>query len=318
MLVLALALPALRADDKPKDEPKSLRAQYDALVADFNKQRAELVTEIQKAKPDEQQKLLPKYYGLGTEFAGKFAKLAEDNPKDPVATDALFWVLQNAQASPEYAKAAEKVTALAGDMPLKDLLSRINGLRLAAPPAVLEAALKRVEKDLKAAEAGDLLAAVAVSRTSPTASARATELLIDKFPDHKGIEQLCQSLSRNPQAVDTLKLILQKSSQPRVKAAAALALGRTLAAQVDQAGDDLALADRTAAEAEKYFGMVIDQYGKDNATMLKEAQRDLKVLKGIRVGKEAPEIAAVDLDEKPFKLSDYRGKVVLLDFWGNW
>ena len=36
------------------------------------------------------------------------------------------------------------------------------------------------------------------------------------------------------------------------------------------------------------------------------------------VGAQAPEIAAEDLDGVAFKLSDYRGKVVLLDFWGDW
>ena len=36
------------------------------------------------------------------------------------------------------------------------------------------------------------------------------------------------------------------------------------------------------------------------------------------VGKPAPEIAGEDIDGKKFKLSDYKGKVVLLDFWGNW
>jgi cytochrome oxidase Cu insertion factor (SCO1/SenC/PrrC family) len=35
-------------------------------------------------------------------------------------------------------------------------------------------------------------------------------------------------------------------------------------------------------------------------------------------GDAAPEIEAEDIDGKTFKLSDYRGKVVLLDFWGNW
>ena len=40
--------------------------------------------------------------------------------------------------------------------------------------------------------------------------------------------------------------------------------------------------------------------------------------RALRVGKEAPDIVAKDLDGKEFKLSDYRGKVVLLDFWGNW
>ncbi|MBM4014145.1 MAG: hypothetical protein FJ293_04165 [Planctomycetes bacterium] len=36
------------------------------------------------------------------------------------------------------------------------------------------------------------------------------------------------------------------------------------------------------------------------------------------IGKPAPEIAGMDLDGVAFKLSDYRGKVVLLDFWGYW
>jgi WD40 repeat protein len=36
------------------------------------------------------------------------------------------------------------------------------------------------------------------------------------------------------------------------------------------------------------------------------------------VGQAAPEIEGVDIGGKKFKLSDYRGKVVLLDFWGHW
>jgi hypothetical protein len=37
-----------------------------------------------------------------------------------------------------------------------------------------------------------------------------------------------------------------------------------------------------------------------------------------RCGSAAPEIAGEDLDGVPLRLSDYRGKVVLLDFWANW
>jgi hypothetical protein len=36
------------------------------------------------------------------------------------------------------------------------------------------------------------------------------------------------------------------------------------------------------------------------------------------IGALAPEITGSDLDGKAFKLSDYRGQVVLLDFWGMW
>jgi hypothetical protein len=40
--------------------------------------------------------------------------------------------------------------------------------------------------------------------------------------------------------------------------------------------------------------------------------------RGRAVGQRAPEIVGVDLDDVPFRLSDYRGKVVVLDFWGDW
>ena len=38
----------------------------------------------------------------------------------------------------------------------------------------------------------------------------------------------------------------------------------------------------------------------------------------LQFGSIAPDIEAEDLDGVPFKLSDYRGKVVVLDFWGDW
>ena len=38
----------------------------------------------------------------------------------------------------------------------------------------------------------------------------------------------------------------------------------------------------------------------------------------LEIGKLAPDIEGEDIDGVPFKLSDYRGKVVVLDFWGDW
>ena len=39
---------------------------------------------------------------------------------------------------------------------------------------------------------------------------------------------------------------------------------------------------------------------------------------GVHIGDLAPEIEGADVNGDRFKLSDYKGKVVVLDFWGNW
>ena len=46
--------------------------------------------------------------------------------------------------------------------------------------------------------------------------------------------------------------------------------------------------------------------------------QDVKSKPGPEVGKPAPEIKGLDINGKRFKLSDYRGKVVVLAFWANW
>ncbi len=41
-------------------------------------------------------------------------------------------------------------------------------------------------------------------------------------------------------------------------------------------------------------------------------------LEHLQIGMVAPDIEAEDIGGTTFKLSDYRGKVVVLDFWGHW
>jgi RNA polymerase sigma factor (sigma-70 family) len=53
-------------------------------------------------------------------------------------------------------------------------------------------------------------------------------------------------------------------------------------------------------------------------TLAEIAEDRLDAIHNLVIGKPAPEINGVDFNGKPLKLSDYRGKVVALVFWGSW
>ena len=38
----------------------------------------------------------------------------------------------------------------------------------------------------------------------------------------------------------------------------------------------------------------------------------------LAIGKAAPDFSLTDLNDRPYRLSDYRGKVVFLNFWATW
>jgi hypothetical protein len=73
--------------------------------------------------------------------------------------------------------------------------------------------------------------------------------------------------------------------------------------------------ERLINEAAALFEQVIGTYGDIDG--LKTAKRDLLAIATILIGKTAPEIEGDDVNAKRFRLSDYRGSVVVLDFWNH-
>jgi hypothetical protein len=323
-----LALPASRGDQPPKDKDgkkeSSVKEQYAALVKEFGAKQREVIAAANKAKGEEQDKLWEKYDALGKDYSARFLKLADADPTGDTGADALFWIVQNAAGSPEYKTATERVQGLIARLPAKDLVARLKRTRASEP--VLAAVLKRAEADEKDPAAADLLAWAATSGFYLPAGEKAVRRLVDKYPDHSSMERVCQILGRGrPDDADILlhKILDHSADKSKVKAAANLGLGQLLAGKADKATDKAA-GDKVAAEAEKYLTAAIDLYAKgdkedENVVRLrKSAEGELRALRTLRVGMVVPEIKAPDLDGKEFKLSDYRGKVVLLDFWGNW
>jgi hypothetical protein len=48
-----------------------------------------------------------------------------------------------------------------------------------------------------------------------------------------------------------------------------------------------------------------------------QAKGRLFQAESLAIGKTPPDVEAIDTDGKSFKLSDYRGKVLVLEFWGS-
>jgi thiol-disulfide isomerase/thioredoxin len=136
--------------------------------------------------------------------------------------------------------------------------------------------------------------------------------------------------SNYPSAIALLKAVVEKNPDRTARGQAALGLAWQAKYKFQMAEsrgrDD---ASRLADEAKKAFETVIRDYGDcrnlrsrgarpATATLAKEVEGELYELRNLRLGKAAPDIKGEDLDGAKFKLSDYRGKVVLLVFWASW
>ena len=113
-----------------------------------------------------------------------------------------------------------------------------------------------------------------------------------------------------------LRQLIEKTDAPPVKGAAMYSLAALIDEQDPPAGSERAQEVRKLMESvAKDYAEVKDGRGRPIG---KRAEGWLFEKDHLQVGNTAPEVEATDLSGVAFKLSDYRGKVVLLDFWGNW
>jgi hypothetical protein len=296
LLAFALGLSLVTAEIQAQDKPSSPSEQYKAILKEsqdrFSASHKEYVASApQGSMPSDEQRMVfvGRVYRIKYEQAPKLVALAEKYPKDPIALDALIEAVWQVNTVP---------------WPVE-----LVGRDLARPRAF--ALLLR--DHLRSARLGPLC------------------------------ERICYGLCAEYETF--LRAVLEENSHNEVRAQACLALAHYLnnrALRLDLVTEQPTLArefadlygkdyldalrgqDRTraVAEAEGLFERAVRDFGAmklpDGVTVSEKAEPELFGIRHLSVGQVAPEIEAADQDGVQFKLSDYRGKVVLLDFWSEY
>jgi thiol-disulfide isomerase/thioredoxin len=129
---------------------------------------------------------------------------------------------------------------------------------------------------------------------------------------HAASDKIEQLLGLRSAPADFLRAVAARSPHAKVRLWANYHLADNLyAAGKPKEAEPLLEALGRDEQAKKLGGYV-------RGSLADTANRLLFEVRRLNVGQEIPEIAGPDLDGKPMKLSESRGKVTLLVFWATW
>jgi peroxiredoxin len=236
-------------------------------------------------------------YPRWSETGAKMWRLAEENPRNAVAFDALVWLVEQDhgffEAPAERADVMKKVV----DVLIRDHLDELS------------------------AHLTDRNVAMALNNGEAFPAPhreRIHRALFERARDRTSRGRAGLALARYLKAsADFIESLALRGSDPSRRIEATKFTPTYLA--------ELRKTDYQAlrTEAGRVLDRVIAEYGDvpnvNGSVVTKEplaevAARELAEIRSLAVGMTAPEIVGVDVEGKPMRLSDYRGKVVLLDF----
>jgi RNA polymerase sigma factor (sigma-70 family) len=128
---------------------------------------------------------------------------------------------------------------------------------------------------------------------------------------HLASPKLAPVLGRSYAGEPFLRAVIARTPHVEVRGRATFALAERL------------YRDGRPREAEALLGKITAdkewaKLGHHHGSLGKGAENLLFEVRHLNVGQTVPEVEGEDMDHRPMKLSEYRGKVVLLVFWATW
>jgi peroxiredoxin len=273
----------------PPKQPDSAAARaWEALKQEQESGDTDFATRYAAARTDAEKQALEKARVTVLEgLAARALALAQAHPKDAAALDALEWALRCTGGGA--GGKLGKVGAEAVELARRTLLTSPSLDRLV--PWLAYHHTVESEKLLEMA-----------LKESPHRQVRG-----------RAGHWLARTLAEAAEAARTIRQMPALLDDPRVKARAAN-LKRLQSLDADEAG----------RRAEELCQLLMKDYADVELSEVEKeplgeaAARALFALRNLALGKSAPEIEGKDLEGKMLKLSDYRGRVVVLIFCGHW
>ena len=292
---------AVRAAPAPVDNDAYFKVRVQAIVRDYESDLRAYRDSARNAKTVEERKALQTFRGANPAFyAGALLQLAEQHPRSAAAEEALIWIVTNLMDGSMAERAKDLVIRdhIQSEKlePVFDNLQRFNMVGSRATERLFREALaKNPSRKIQGLSCYYLARFLdyQASFVRLTRMFNPTQLEKMRMPIREaswGDDYEDRLLKLDPEAVEHEAALLYERAN---KQFADLPLPNPFP---NPTGDRLLPGQPTTLGA--------------------AAQSYLQELKPLGIGQKAPEIDGVDLDGNPFKLSDYRGRVVALYFCG--
>ncbi|HEV8061244.1 MAG TPA: TlpA disulfide reductase family protein [Gemmataceae bacterium] len=269
-------------------------------------------------------------------FAERCLKLAEKYPSTKTELTALWWAVCNAPEADAGKKAYDRLAkGRMASADLGDLAAAFTKIHVDSDPrkvlGLAPIVLARVKQDPGHSQAAWLLNWICSAslpglidqKDPPPLFSEAADLIVARYAGSPEITNFCECLGMGDGSPpwagkyeQNLRTISKENRNRRVRGGAAFALASVVHFTGGEARQD---------EADKLYQQYLSEFdGSDrqNGPVEKQqrriAQAAREELRWRAVGKPVPEIEGKDLEGRPLKLLDHRGKVVLISFWGTW